>query len=110
MPWPDCTTDCTNADGDGYCVTTDCDDGNANCTTDCTDSDGDGYCDTTDCDEINANYRLTLESNGKLTNLLQSAVKLDAERADLIGSISSQLEINDEIEEIHTRLRSLSQP
>ena len=32
----------------------DCDDANANCTTDCTDADTDGYCVTTDCDDAAA--------------------------------------------------------
>jgi len=32
----------------------DCDDANANCTTDCTDADVDGYCVTTDCDDAAA--------------------------------------------------------
>ena len=51
---PNCTTDCTDADSDGYCVTTDCDEGSASCTGDCTDADFDGTraCDG-DCDETN---------------------------------------------------------
>jgi len=39
----DCTTDCTDADGDGLAICEgDCDDAVASCTTDCTDVDGDG--------------------------------------------------------------------
>ena len=75
-----CTTDCTDADGDEHCVNHDCDDAVADCTedcsdadsdglracdgdcdsanplctTDCTDQDEDGYCVTTDCDDTNA--------------------------------------------------------
>ena len=44
-----CTTDCTDADGDGLPVCAgDCDDTNPRCTTDCTDSDADGSCNPND--------------------------------------------------------------
>jgi hypothetical protein len=46
-----CTIDCTDGDGDTFCVTHDCDDSNPNCTTDCTDADSDGFCITFDCDD-----------------------------------------------------------
>ena len=40
---------CTNDDGDGYCITTDCDDGVSTCTTDCvTNVDGDALPDCND--------------------------------------------------------------
>ncbi|MCP3982191.1 MAG: hypothetical protein GY716_23025 [bacterium] len=48
---PNCSTDCTDADADGFCVPADCDDGNPNCTADCTDVDGDGFCVGIDCDD-----------------------------------------------------------
>ena len=47
-----CTTDCTDLDSDGFCVTTDCDETNAACNSDCTDGDSDGLavCEG-DCDD-----------------------------------------------------------
>ena len=48
-----CTTDCTDADGDSYCITVDCSDSAHNCTTDCTDSDGDGFVCPDECDDTN---------------------------------------------------------
>ncbi len=50
---PNCTLDCADADGDGYCMGVDCDatDSNPNCYSDCTDVDGDGYCVNTDCND-----------------------------------------------------------
>jgi len=49
---PNCDVDCTDADRDGYCVTTDCDEANPHCEADCTDLDLDGHCVTTDCDDV----------------------------------------------------------
>jgi hypothetical protein len=50
-----CNADCTNADGDALrACDGDCSEANAWCTTDCTDADQDGTCATTDCDEGNA--------------------------------------------------------
>ena len=47
-----CSTDCTDVDGDGLTVCAgDCDDANDQCTTDCTDVDMDGFCVTTDCND-----------------------------------------------------------
>ena len=46
-----CTTDCTDADGDGYCVTADCDDTDPRCSEECADVDGDGFCAPNDCDD-----------------------------------------------------------
>ena len=44
-----CTTNCTDEDSDGYCVTSDCDDSVDTCTTDCTtDTDSDGTYDCAD--------------------------------------------------------------
>ena len=40
-----------DVDGDGYGDACDCSATNPNCTTDCTDSDLDGFCVTTDCDD-----------------------------------------------------------
>lgn len=51
---PQTFAQCTDADGDGFCATTDCDDANPNCTTDCTDADSDGFCATTDCNDVNS--------------------------------------------------------
>ncbi len=48
---PNCTTNCTDADSDGFCVTFDCDEANVNCTSDCTDADADNFCVTADCDD-----------------------------------------------------------
>ena len=74
-----CTTDCTDVDSDGYCVTHDCDDSAGSCTTDCVtdvdtdgtpdckdtciDPDGDGYgvgpgCTGTDCDETSTSCNM----------------------------------------------------
>lgn len=48
--WPDLPPEEGDADADGVAVCGgDCDDTNATCTTDCTDGDGDGFCITADC-------------------------------------------------------------
>ncbi|MCP3979148.1 MAG: hypothetical protein GY716_07425 [bacterium] len=48
---PNCGADCTDADGDGYCVGFDCDEANPFCNSDCTDQDSDGFCAPADCDD-----------------------------------------------------------
>lgn len=57
-------------------------------------------------DGINEDYSLTITGAQKLTNLLQSVVKVDAARAALVESISSELHIRDGIEKIQPRLQS----
>ena len=51
---PHCTTDCTDADGDTWCVGHDCDDTKPNCDADCTDNDGDDWCVGHDCNDNDA--------------------------------------------------------
>jgi hypothetical protein len=58
-------------------------------------------------DAINADYQLTMNGNRKLTNLLQSVVTVDAERAALIESVGSELKVNDEIEKVQSELDAL---
>ena len=58
-------------------------------------------------DAINADYQLTINGSQKLTNLLQSVVTVDAERAALIRAISSELKINDEIKKVQSELDAL---
>lgn len=56
---PSCTTDCTDADADGYCTTHDCNDALSDCTIDCTDADGDDLAACAgDCDDANPNCRI----------------------------------------------------
>ena len=42
---------CVDADADGYCAASDCDDANPDCALDCTDVDLDGICANLDCDD-----------------------------------------------------------
>ncbi len=58
-------------------------------------------------DAINADYQLTINGSQKLTNLLQSVVTVDAERAALIEAVSSELKVNDEIKKVQSELEAL---
>ena len=50
-----CTSDCTDADGDGTpACAGDCDDANPHCTETCVDADSDGYCGVKDCNDHSA--------------------------------------------------------
>ena len=59
---------CTDADGDGVCVSDDCDDLNPFCALSCSDGDGDGYCDDQDnCpDDFNPDQARVTKLNGSL--------------------------------------------
>jgi hypothetical protein len=48
---PHCDANCTDSDGDGWCIGHDCDDGNSKCDADCTDVDQDGWCVNHDCND-----------------------------------------------------------
>ena len=52
---PFCATACVDEDGDGRCFDFDCDDDDADCGVDCSDDDGDGLCGDADCDDTSAN-------------------------------------------------------
>ena len=61
-------------------------------------------------DAINEDYAITINGVQKLTNLLQSIVKVNAERTALIESIRSELQVRDGITKVQSQLQSPSGP
>jgi len=59
-------------------------------------------------DSINADYALTMNGNARLTALLRSVVKVDAERAALLGSIATELKVKDDLGRIRDKLEKIA--
>lgn len=57
-------------------------------------------------DKIQNDYEITLQSSQKLTALLDSVVKVEANRSSLLGSMESEIGIKDDIKKIQDFLTS----